>query len=140
LAAPPAENGPILQRLRRILPDKAPRRDEEGWPAGLAPAGWQVTQWTSRAEIGGYDERETRVTFRVEVSALLEGTIYDARTALEGHLRSFAWYRDALWHKELKSQLEALNERIVKQHGPEKLIEKIWFRHWEFSCGNGGDS
>ena len=140
LAAPPAENGPILHRLRRILPDKAPRQDGSGWPAGLAPADWQVTQWTSEAEVGGYDQQETRITFRVEISAILDGTIYDARDPLEGHFRSFACYRDALWHKELKVQLEELNERIVKRHGPEKLIEKIWFRHWEFSCGNGGDS
>jgi hypothetical protein len=129
-----------LHRLRRILPDKAPGQDGSGWPTGLASADWQVTQWTSEAEVGGYDEQETRITFRAEISAILDGTIYDARDPLEGHFRAFAHYRDALWHKELKVQLEELNERIVKHHGPEKLIEKIWFRQWEFSCGNGGDS
>jgi hypothetical protein len=139
LAAPPAENGPILQRLRRILPDKAPRQDGSGWPAGLAPASWQITQWTSRAEVGGEDEQETRITFRVELSTLQEGTIYDARDALEEQFRAFVCYRDALWHKDLKTQLEELNEEIVKRHGYEKLIEKIWFREWQFTCGNGGD-
>jgi hypothetical protein len=140
LAGPPETNHAILVQLQRLLPKDAPAGVSGGWPGGLATHGWRITSWHSAAEVGGEGDQETRLTFRCELSILLNGTIYDARDELTYTLfHGFAHYRDAVWHKDLKVRLEELNHEIVQGYGAEKLIEKIWFRHWEFSCGNGGD-
>jgi hypothetical protein len=140
LAGPPDQNDAILALLQVLLPKDAPAGVGGGWPGGLAAHGWRISSWNSAAEVGGEDEQETRLTFRCELSTLLDGTIYDCRAELTYTLfHGFAHYRDAVWHKDLKVRLEGLNHEIVQRYGAEKLIEKIWFRHWEFSCGNGGD-
>ena len=141
LTGPPEDNGPILAKIREVFPKDPPARAGAGWPAGLASPGWQIGFWDSLAEIGGETDQETRITFRVEVNSRLDGTIYDRREALtDTHFRKFCQYRDAVWHKDLKARLEELNRDIGKRYGAEKLIEKIWFREWQFYCGNGGDN
>ena len=141
LAGPPEENGSILAQVHQVLPALAPARPGGGWPAGFLRPGWQLGFWDSAAEIGGANNQETRIGFRAEVICRLDGTIYDAKQELvDTHFYEFCAYRDNVWHKDLKVRLEELNQDIAKQHGAEKLIEKIWFRQWEFFCGNGGDS
>jgi hypothetical protein len=140
LAGPPEANGPVLAEVRKVLSKDAPAKRGAGWPAGLATPDWQISFWDSAAEIGGETDQETRVGFRVELNCRLDGTIYDSREELAyTHFRWFSHYRDAVWHKDLKARLEELNHDIAKRFGAEKLIEKIWFRQWEFYCGNGGD-
>ena len=140
LAGPPAENGPILAKLQQLLPKEAPTKMGGGWPAGLISQDWQVSSWDSAAEVGGENDRETRFTFRLELSSRLDGTIYDCRNELSyTHFHWFSHYRDNVWHKDLKVRLEALNHEIIERYGADRLVEKIWFREWQFWCGNGGD-
>ena len=141
LTGPPEDNQTILAELREILPESPPLRAGAGWPNGLVGPEWQIGFWNCAAEIGGKKDLETRITFRVELDSRLDGTIYDCREPLtEQHFHRFSHYRDELWHKHLKARLEELNQDIAKRFGAEKLIEKIWFREWQFFCGNGGDS
>jgi hypothetical protein len=141
LAGPPEANAAILERLHAVLPQQPPAGAGGGWPGGLATHGWRIGVWDAAAEVGGELDQETRFTFHVELSRRLDGTINDWRDDLTYTLfHGFAHYRDAVWHKDLKVQLEELNHEIVQRYGAEKLIEKIWFRQWEFYCGNGGDS
>lgn len=140
LAGPPEANDGILALLRVLLPKETPAGVGGGWPGGLATHGWRITSWNSAAEVGGEDDRETRLTFRCELSTLLDGTIYDCRDELTYTLfHDFTHYRDTVWHKDLKVRLEELNHAIVQRYGSGRLIEKIWFREWRFWCGNGGD-
>jgi hypothetical protein len=141
LAGTPEANAAILKRVQTLLPKERPTGAGGGWPGGLATHGWQISFWDAAAEVGGELDQETRFTFCFELSLLLDGTIYDWRDDLTStRFHGFAHYRDAVWHKDLKVQLEELNHEIVHDYGAEKLIEKIWFRQWEFYCGNGGDS
>jgi len=140
LAGPPEDNGAVLAEIREVLPKGAPERAGAAWPSGIATPDWQISFWDSAAEPGGETDQETRVTFRAELSSRLDGTIYDSREDLTyTHFHWFSHYRDAVWHKDLKVRLEELNHEIAKRYGAEKLIEKIWFREWQFFCGNGGD-
>ena len=137
---PPEDNETILAELREILPESPPLRAGAGWPNALVSPDWQIAFWDCAAEIGGKKDLETRITFRMELNSRLDGTIYDCRETLtDKYFRRFSEYRDELWHKHLKARLEALNADIAKRFGAEKLIEKIWFREWQFWCGNGGD-
>ena len=140
LTGPPEDNQTILAELREILPESPPLRAGAGWPNGVVCPDWHIAFWDCAAEIGGKQDLETRITFRMELTSRLDGTIYDCREALaDTHFRRFSHYREELWHKHLKARLEELNEDIAKRFGAEKLIEKIWFREWQFWCGNGGD-
>ncbi len=141
LTGPPEDNAVILAELRDLFPKDAPTREGMGWPNGLVSLGWQIGFWDFAAEIGGKTDMETRILFRVELNSRLDGTIYDCRRDLiDTHFRRFSHYRDALWHKHLKTRLEELNKDIAKRFGAEKLLERIWFREWQFTCGNGGDN
>ncbi len=140
LAGPPEDNEIILAELREIFPKDPPITAGMGWPDGLVNSDWQIGFWDCAAELGGKKDMETRIMFRVVLNSRLDGTIYDCRENLmETHFRRFSHYRDALWHKHLKTRLEELNKDITKRFGSEKLIEQIWFREWQFTCGNGGD-
>ena len=140
LAGPPDQNGPTLEEIRKLLPKDPPTQVSGGWPGGLISSDWQVNFWDSAAEVGGEGDQETRFTFRVELSSRLDGTIYDWRDELSyTHFHWFSHYRDNVWHKDLKVRLEELNHEIARQYGGDKLVEKIWFREWQFWCGNGVD-
>ena len=140
LAGSPEENRPILAGVQKVLPKDGPAGPGAGWPAGLVRPGWGIGSWDSVAETGGETDQQTRISFRVELDCRLDGTIYDWREELtDTHFRRFSHYRDAVWHKDLKARLEELNQDIIERYGADKLIEKIWFRVWEFHCGNGGD-
>ncbi len=140
LAGPPEENSIILAELRDLFPPDPPTRNGMGWPNALVSSDWQIGCWDCAAEVGGKTGMETRILFRVELDGRLDGTIYDCREILmETHFRRFSHYRDAQWHQHLKTRLEELNRDIAKRFGAEKVIEKIWFREWQFTCGNGGD-
>jgi len=140
LAGSPEENGPILGELQELLPKDPPTKVSGGWPGGLITSDWKISSWDSAAEVGGEGDQETRITFRAEFSSRLEGTIYDWRNELSyTHFHWFSHYRDNVWHKDLKVRLEELNREIPRRYGEDKLVEKIWFREWQFWCGNGGD-
>ncbi len=140
LAGPPEENAIILAELRDLFPPDRPTREGMGWPNGLVCPDWQIGFWECAAEVGGKTGMETRIQFRVELESRLDGTIYDCReTLMETHFRRFSHYRDTRWHQHLQTRLEELNRDILKRFGAEKVIERIWFREWQFTCGNGGD-
>jgi hypothetical protein len=141
LAGPPEANAAIIQRLYALLPEERPALIGGGWPGGLESQGWQVSLWDAAAEVGGELDQETRFAFHLELSRRLDGTVYDCRDELTYTLfHGFAHYREAVWHKDLKVRLEELNHGIAHDYGPAKLLERLWFRQWEFFCGNGGDS
>lgn len=137
-----AANNVIIPQVQLVLPTVPPvGPPPPDWPRGFVPPGWQVRFWDSRAEIGGSPLRpETRISFRAEVSVVLDGTIHGNQGQLNQHFQRFSNHRGEQWHQQLIVQLGTLNQQIVTQHGPARLIERIWFREWQFYCGNGGDS
>jgi len=117
----------------------------DGWPKGFVLKNYSVCQWQlsldkpykpehpeDKKKYAKYSE-EVMVTFRAEVHHTRQGSLFLNRLYMLPDVNWFYHYRKYLWHKELMEKLEKLNNDFK-----DDLIEKIWFRDWQWYCGNGG--
>jgi hypothetical protein len=135
LKGAPRANARLIGDFQRIFPPRPPGRARRGgWPGGFVLGGYGVCLWSSTAEAYAPERDQTLLTFRSEISVLAPGQLYDNREAFLRHVRWFYHYREQPWHRELSARLRELNERY-RDH----IICPIWFRDWQWYCGNGGD-
>lgn len=123
-----------------------------GWPEGFVLAGYKVCQWDvsvdrpfepshpddEKAKEGASKTKDpwpedVMVTFRGEIHRSHEGSLFLNRHSMIPDVQWFYHYRYYLWHSQLKQELGTLN----KKYAPD-LIERIWFRDWQWYCGNSG--
>jgi hypothetical protein len=52
-------------------------------------------------------------------------------------VRWFYNYRRYRWHRELIERLDRINANLMGEFR-QALVERIWFRDWQWYCGNGG--
>jgi hypothetical protein len=121
--------------------------DELGdeWPKGFVLKNYKVCQWELKLDKPHKPEHpddkkkykdfseEVMVTFRAEVHHTRDGSLFMNRLYMLPEVNWFYHYRKYLWHKQLTEKLAKFNEEY-KSH----LIEKVWFRDWQWYCGNGG--
>jgi hypothetical protein len=101
------------------------------WPDGFVLHDYHVCAWDFRIEEASF---ETIVSFRGEVHHILEGTLYGNRGSMIPDVRWFYEGPEYRWHEMLRAKLEEWNTRIAEAN----RIERIWFRDWQWYCGNGG--
>lgn len=134
------DNKPAIDKFREIFepPSKPPMNDAKlGWPDGLVREGFKICQWgedSTRVENYGPHDTFTLLDFRTEIFAVRRGQLYTNRDTMLPDVEWFYHYPDQLWHKQLKERLENFNDDHV-----DRLAEKLWFRDWQWYCGNGGD-
>ena len=117
----------------------------DGWPKGFILKNYSVCQWDlsldrphrpehpkDKKAYRKYSE-EVMVTFRAEVHHNRQGSLFLNRLYMLPDVNWFYHYRKYLWHTQLTEKLNQLNRDFQKD-----LIERIWFRDWQWYCGNGG--
>jgi hypothetical protein len=131
----PEANAPAISDFRKIFSDAPPPAGAgDGWPAGFVLADYRACQWSPSVESFAPRQDETLLTFRAEVSILVPGQLYDNRESFLDHVRWFYHYREQPWHAELSKLLKDFNQRQQA-----KILDRVWFRDWQWYCGNGGD-
>lgn len=117
----------------------------DGWPKGFILKNYSVCQWAlsldkpyepkhpdDKEKYKNYSA-EVMVTFRAEVHHNREGSLFLNRLDMLPDVKWFYHYRNYKWHTELMEKLDELNEEFK-----DVLTERIWFRDWQWYCGNGG--
>jgi hypothetical protein len=108
------------------------------WPDGFVLQGYSVCQWTEAKDtVDNPWDKETMISFRAEVHHTQLGTLYANRAGMLKEVNWFYHYRDYDWHKDLTKKLKDVNDKLKKKYG-NGLIERVWFRDWQWYCGNGG--
>jgi hypothetical protein len=131
----PGANASAIGEFRQIFPDAPPPAGSgDGWPAGFMLKDFRACQWSPSAEPFAPKQDETLLTFRAEVSIQVPGQLYDNRGPFLDHVRWFYHYRDQKWHSELSALLRSFHQRQQA-----KVLDRVWFRDWQWYCGNGGD-
>jgi len=131
-------NSAILGEIRKFFgvkptngaaaPDNKPG---DPWPNGFVLKGYHVCAWDLKDE---EEAQQTVISFRTEAHHIQTGTLWDNRTKMIPEVQWFYHYPEYKWHMDLKAILQKWNQMI----GQDKLIEQIWFRDWQWYCGNGG--
>lgn len=124
--APSAEEG---------LPDKM---DTAGWPNGFVLVGYRRCQWD--LAIDHPHANQTMITFRAEIHHTLPNSLYQNRVEMLRHVHWFYHYRDYRWWTELSARLEnEANPALLSRFKQTPCLrERLWFRDWQWYCGNGG--
>jgi hypothetical protein len=101
------------------------------WPDGLVLKGYHVCAWDLKDE---EELSQTIVSFRAEMHHILPGTLYGNKASMLPDVQWFYHSPELRWHQDLRTRLEAWNKSI----GETNLVEQLWFRDWQWYCGNGG--
>jgi len=119
----------------------------DGWPKGFILKNYSVCSWDlsldepyepihpddkKNNKYKNYSE-EVMVTFRAEIHHKREGSLFFNRLDMLPDVSWFYHYRKYLWHKQLTEKLAAFHGKYE-----DSVIEKVWFRDWQWYCGNGG--
>lgn len=133
----------VLEALGDIFdaPTKEPagvpgKKDAGGWPEGFILVGYKACQWDLKVDNPHPDQ--TMVSFRAEIHHTFPNSLYQNRVEMLKHVEWFYYYREYKWWKDLNKKLKDANgsvQKRFKQHCPP---ERIWFRDWQWYCGNGG--
>src|SRR5262245_25376118 len=129
----------------KVLPDNLP------WPYGFlranASAGtkklkgssdqeydlggcWKIEAWEITVEPAG-SGAFTKVSFEGKAEFKGHGGIDDHKESQKLDAAWFFDHKDKSWHQTLKDKLTAFNEK-------RDMVDRVWFREFEFYCGNGG--
>jgi hypothetical protein len=113
------------------------RENEPGdnWPIGFVLKDYSVCQW--KLSIDHPWPNETMIDFRAEVHHIRDGTLYSNKQKMIKEVEWFYHYRDYKWHDDLTKRLEAVNTQLTSKFKKD-VIERFWFRDWQWYCGNGG--
>jgi len=131
-------NGAIIEEIRKFF-EQRPKQGAASfdakpgapWPDGFVLKDYHVCAWDLKVE---EENKETLISFRAEPHHILSGTLYANKDVMVPEVRWFYHSPEYKWHMDLKAKLRAWNQKI----GPENLICWIWFRDWQWYCGNGG--
>jgi len=77
---------------------------------------------------------QTIIHFRAEAHHILNGTLFGNKDRMIPDVRWFYEGPEYRWHSELRARLDEWNQKI----GDANRIDQIWFRDWQWYCGNGG--
>ena len=69
-----------------------------------------------------------------EMHHILPGTLYGNKGSMLPDVQWFYHSPEYQWHRDLKARLESWNQSV----GQANLVERLWFRDWQWYCGNGG--
>lgn len=131
-------NSGIVSEIERFFAAKpvqgvASWQDKPGapWPDGFLLKEYHVCAWDLKPE---EEMSQTVIHFRAEVHHIHKGTLYGNKDIMIPDVRWFYEGPEYLWHRELRARLEEWNKKI----GDANRIEHMWFRDWQWYCGNGG--
>jgi hypothetical protein len=131
-------NSAVLSEIREFFAAKPARavaswQDRPGapWPDGLVLQNYHVCAWDVKDE---EELSKTVVSFRAEMHHILPGTLYGNRASMLPDVQWFYHSPEFQWHRDLRARLESWNKSI----GESNLVEQLWFRDWQWYCGNGG--
>jgi hypothetical protein len=157
--------GALQEDLKKVFHRPGPGIGKSGqfdtgaWPDGFVLQGYNVCQWepATEADADVYDypfnpthstdieekkkaaadneawPNEIMFNFRAEVHRARAGSLYLNRLYMLPDVEWFYHYRKYRWHKDLTKRLIELNTKHQAL-----LIERIWYRDWQWYCGNGG--
>jgi hypothetical protein len=109
-----------------------------GWPNGFILKGYTICQWTQPPLlVDSPNDGDTMINFRAEIHHTLPGSLFGNKEKMLPHVEWFYNSRDYKWHEELRAKLKEVNDELEKKYG-KALVERIWFRDWQWYCGNGG--
>ena len=113
------------------------KKDIGGWPEGFVLVDYAPCQWDLKVDYPHPDQ--TMISFRAEIHHTFPNSLYQNRVEMLRHVKWFYHYRQYRWWKELKKRLDkevnpALRAKFEQNCPPERL----WFRDWQWYCGNGG--
>lgn len=109
-----------------------------GWPKGFILKGYTVCQWTPpQLLVDSPKEGDTMINFRAEIHHTLPGSLFENKKKMLLDVDWFYNSRDCKWHEDLRRKLDQLNAELEGKYG-EALVERVWFRDWQWYCGNGG--
>ncbi|MGH8705229.1 MAG: hypothetical protein ACREUO_07420 [Burkholderiales bacterium] len=137
------EEAAVLRALGGIF-DK-PKKEAEGtpgqleaggWPEGFVLKGYIPCQWEVWVDNPHPDE--TMISFRAEIHHTLPRSLYENRVVMLKEVNWFYHYREYRWWRELKDRLNKANEALRTNFKQPCPPERIWFRDWQWYCGNGG--
>lgn len=131
-------NGAIVEVIRKFFENRPSQgagsrsaKPGASWPDGFALKDYHVCAWDFKDEEEG---QETLISFRAEAHHLQKGTLYGNKAKMVPDVEWFYHSPEYQWHRDLKRTLQDWNRMI----GEGNLIERIWFREWQWYCGNGG--
>lgn len=121
-----------------------------GWPNGVVLKNYLACQWRSsrdkayaeatpdektkyQAKCGAPWPDDYMYGFRAEIHHHLDGSLYLNREKMLPDVKWFYHNREYKWHCDLVRLLWKLNEDHKTI-----ILERIWFREWQWYCGNGG--
>lgn len=129
------------------------KKDEAGWPSGFVLEGYNVCQWkltvdepykpvhkddAARKQADGKKEatawpEDRMINFRAEIHHDRDGSLFLNRQVMVPQVNWFYHNRLFKWHADLFQKLKRFNADYAKH-----LLEPVWFREWQWYCGNGG--
>ena len=117
------------------VPDKL---QTGGWPLGFVLMGYTACQWDLKVDNPHPDQ--TMITFRAEIHHTFPNSLYQNKDEMLRHVKWFYHYRDYRWWQELSAKLdqEANPALLSRFKQTPCLRERLWFRDWQWYCGNGG--
>jgi hypothetical protein len=131
-------NSGIVSEMEKFFATKpvkglASWEDKPGapWPDGVVLKEYYVCAWDLKKE---EELSQTVIHFRAEVHQILNGSLYGNKDSMIPDVRWFYEGPEYRWHRELRAKLEEWNQTIADAN----RIEQIWFRDWQWYCGNGG--
>jgi hypothetical protein len=133
LRGAPGDNRDAEDEFRRLFerPDGPDPTRTGKWPDGLWLEGYEICHWRASVEPAARDY--TLLDFRAEVNSIRSGQLYDNRDAMLQDVSWFYQYAEQNWHMDLVQQLSEFNSRRN-----EIIVDELWFRDWQWYCGNGG--
>ncbi|HEY8251430.1 MAG TPA: hypothetical protein VIG70_12565 [Burkholderiales bacterium] len=112
-------------------------RDTGGWPEGFVLMNYSPCQWDLKVDYPHPDQ--TMISFRAEIHHTFPNSLYQNRAEMLRHVEWFYHYREYRWWKELTKHLEKdVNPALRKKFKQDCMPERLWFRDWQWYCGNGG--
>ena len=114
------------------------QKDTGGWPDGFVLVDYIPCQWDVKVDHPHPDQ--TMISFRAEIHHTFPNSLYQNRVEMLRHVEWFYHYREYRWWKELVKRLDKeANVALQSQFKQQPCIpERLWFRDWQWYCGNGG--
>ena len=114
-----------------------PGEKETGaWPAGFVLVDYEPCQWDVKVDHPHPDQ--TMISFRAEIHHTFPNSLYQNRVEMLRHVEWFYHYREYKWWKQLSAELGKANTKLSAQFKQACTPERLWFRDWQWYCGNGG--
>lgn len=118
--------------FEELFPKPVAPAPDGNWPAGFLLEGYQICHWEPRVE-SACEGKYTLLDFRAEINSFKTGQLFDNRNTLLEDVAWFYSYAIKKWHRDLRDQLVGFNDKWRSV-----ILDEVWFRDWQWYCGNGG--